>query len=493
MFKAFPVLFVSVFLFLLQPRCMAQTVEWSNQQKLKSKNSYSQVLGENSSGVYLVRCRTNDFRKDIIIEKYKSNLALEMSYELPLPSNNILEKLVLLETSILLFTSGKNYSTGKIELNCVRLDLYFKPVASPVLICEVDAHLFKDNSNFYIKTSADKTHFGLMYIRATADKLSSQLMLQGFTEQLVTTFRKEVPLRYEVSDVFFSSMDCNNEGDIFSIIDFPKNVKKSRDNDPRDFFMYAYFQSMGKVMQYDIGKDSVYVNELGLAVNNFNKSVCITGFYSNKMDNAVTGEFYYLVDATNGEAKTKKFSELSKNFITKIASSMQNESAPGLSDIYIRKIIPRSDGGCLTIAEKYYETKQAYTYYVNGFPQTNYRVVYNYDEIILLSKNADGSTQFKDYIKKNQSSVSDGGYYSSFVTVTGNDKIGLVYNSDANNEGDVMVTTLSNKGVIDTKVLIKALSYFVLLMPGESKQVAANASLICTLKDKRFSIMRLTF
>jgi hypothetical protein len=119
--------------------------------------------------------------------------------------------------------------------------------------------------------------------------------------------------------------------------------------------------------------------------------------------------------------------------------------------------------------------------------------VYNFDEIILISRDAKGAIQFKDYIKKNQNSMSDGGYFSSFVTVTGNDKIGIIYNSDANNEGDVMMSTISNKGIIDTKVLIKALTYFVLLMPNESKQISANSSLICTLKDKRFSIMRLTF
>lgn len=471
----------------------AQTVEWSNQSKVKSKTNYSQILGENANGVFLVRCRTNDFRHDIVVERYKSNLALELSYDLPLPANNILEKLVLLENEILLFTSGKNYTTGKIELSCVRLDISFKQTSSPVILCEVEAGLFKDNSNFYIKTSGDKTKFALMYIVASADKNSSKILYQGFNDQLVTTYKKETQTDFAVEDVFFSSMECNNEGDLFSIVDFPKNIRKNRESDPRDFFLFACQQSMDKIAKYKLGNDSVYINELGLAINNYNKTVCITGFYSHKPDNSVDGEFFYLIDALTSIAKTMTFSPFSKSYLAKIAGNMQNENGVGLSDIYIRKIISRSDGGCLTVAEKYYETKQAYTFYVNGFPQTNYRTVYNYDEIILVSKNSDGSTQFNDFIKKSQSSVSDAGYYSSFITTTAGDKIGIVYNSDTNNEGDVMISTVSNKGATDTKVLVKALSYFVLLMPGESKQVSANSTIICTLKDKRFSIMRLTF
>lgn len=493
MLKDFSFTYLLLFLFLLPFVSNSQTVEWSNQTKVKSKTFYSQVLGENASGVYIVRCKNNDFRRDVIVEKYKTNLALELSIELQIPSNNILEKLVLLENNILFFYSGKNYASGKIELNCVKLDLFFKTVEAPKLICEVDPNFFKENSNFYIKTCSDKSKFAVVFITATSNKTQSNIVFQGISDQLAILSKKEITLDFEVNDVFFSSIECSNEGDIFSIIDFPKNIKRNKNTDPRDFFLFAYYQAKDKIMQYAIENDSMVINEIGLAVNNFNKTLCVTGFFSYKNDNVAAGEFFYRIDQSTMSVKSKNYEPFSKSFVAKIAGSMQNENSPSLTDIFIRKIIPHSDGGCLTIAEKYYETKQAYTFYVNGFPQTNYRIMYNFDEVLLISKNADGTTQFKDFVKKNQSTMSDAGYYSSFVTITGNDKIGLVYNSDVSNEGDVMVTTISNKGVVDTKVLVKAQSYFVQLMPGESKQVTANSSLICTLKDKRFSIMRLTF
>jgi hypothetical protein len=151
------------------------------------------------------------------------------------------------------------------------------------------------------------------------------------------------------------------------------------------------------MLEYELGKDSLYINDLGLTVNNYDKSVTVAGFYSfSKEDNKCNGHFFYSIDATNTQIRNKVFENFDKTFISKVSGSMQNENTFILSDLYIKKIIPRSDGGCLIIAEKFYESKQTYTYYVNGFPQTSSRTIFNYDEIVVISKNADGTTQFKD-------------------------------------------------------------------------------------------------
>ena len=110
----------------------------------------------------------------------------------------------------------------------------------------------------------------------------------------------------------------------------------------------------------------------------------------------------------------------------------------------------------------------------------------------MLARNGDGTLRFRDFVKKNHSSVSDGGYYSSFVTILNNDKISLVYNDDVNSDSDIMLANINSKGVVDSKVLIKSMSYYVTIMPAESRQVTASSAIITTLKDRRFCLMRLT-
>jgi hypothetical protein len=89
--------------------------------------------------------------------------------------------------------------------------------------------------------------------------------------------------------------------------------------------------------------------------------------------------------------------------------------------------------------------------------------------------------------------MNDGGYYSSFVMLNTNDKLSFIYNTTANDEGDIMISSINPVGQIDTRILIKSLSYYVQLMPPESKQINNSSTLICTLKDRRFTLMKLTY
>src|SRR5574343_328838 len=112
---------------------VAQTVEWSNQQKTKSKTYYSQVLGENSSGLYVARTKNSDFREDVLVEKYKSNLALESSVNLFQPDNSTIERVIVIEGGLLEFALNKNTTTQKTELLLVQLDNAVSPISTKSL------------------------------------------------------------------------------------------------------------------------------------------------------------------------------------------------------------------------------------------------------------------------------------------------------------------------------------------------------------------------
>lgn len=481
-----------LFLWIAPCFAFAQSVEWSNQQKLKSKTNYTRIIGENAGGLYLARAKSSDFNRDIILEKYKSNLALEKNLELDMPSGTYVEKFLLQDDGMAIVTSRKNDSLPKIDISFVKFNAALQQMA-PKLLTRIDAASFKNNTVIYFQASINKANYAMMYFTSGADKSTSVLHMHGFDESLNPTFTKSFNIQFAPDDVVISGFECDNEGNAYLLIDYPKATEKKRDKDLRDFFLYSYYKSLDKTLEYKIDQDSVYINDIGLAVNNHNKTICIAGFYSDGNNNNVTGSFVYSIDATSTLLQSKQYEPLGKAFTSKLISTMLNENGSNLTDIYIRRIIPRSDGGCTIVAEKYYESRQTYTYYANGFPQTASRITYNFDEIIVLSKNADGKTQFQDFVKKSQSSMNDAGYYSSFVLLNTNDKLSFIYNSDVTSEGDVMISNINPLGQIDTKILIKAMSYYVMIMPAESKQISASASLMCTLKDRRFTLMKLTY
>ncbi len=59
--------------------------------------------------------------------------------------------------------------------------------------------------------------------------------------------------------------------------------------------------------------------------------------------------------------------------------------------------------------------------------------------------------------------------------------------------GALIALTIASNGEVESKVLIKSMSYFVTIMPPESRQVSARSIIIPTSKDHRFCLMRLNF
>lgn len=472
----------------------AQLVEWSNQQKLKTKTSYTRVIGENASGIFVLRGKSSELTKDVVIEKYKSNLAQDATRDIEQPYGSSIERVLLGDEGLTWVLTKRNDSLPKIDVYAWRMNNSLVPVGTDKSLAQIEASLFKNNTQLYFQSSVNKSNYAMMYFTDGADRNSCVLNLHGYDETLNQTYMRTFNIPFPSADIIVTGFECDNDGNAYLLVDYPKaSDRKKKDKQLREFYVYAYYKQLDKTLEYEIHQDSTFINDIGMAINNANQTIHVGGFYSFANDRTVAGTFMYTIDVASTLLKHKSYEVLNPAFTTKVISTMLNETGNQITDIYLRKLIPRSDGGITLIAEKYYETRQTYTYYQNGFPQTASRITYNYDEILVFSKSATGKTQFNEVVKKNQSSMNDAGYYSSFILLNTPGKIAFIYNSNVNEDGDVMISSINPLGQIETKILVKSMSYYVQLMPAESKQISYNSTLISTLKDKRFTLMKLTF
>jgi len=489
--NTFRILFVIV-LILLTQGLNAQNIEWGNPQKVKAKNLYTQIIGQNSSGIYVLRAKDNDFNRDLTIEKYKQNLALEYSMLLPVNVHGFVERVLLFEGLIHVYISAKNIETGNIDLVLQKLDMNLKQVDNLVTLCSIPEGNYVDSRNFQIKTNANKSIVAIMFLTSSTDKNSSVLNIFGFNNDGIQKYGKQFDLPYEQEDVFITAFDCDNTGNTFILLDFPRDSKKRKSSDPRLFFLYAYYEKSDKMLMYEIGDDKVFIEELSMAVNNFGNSLVIAGLFSDVNSKNVDGYFTMNLDISERKIKSSFFEKIDNSYFTKLKLNLLTNKST-FADFYIRKIIPRNDGGLLVIAEKYYQTRQTYTYYINQFPQTATKIIHNYDEIVILSINPNGKLQYLDFVNKKQSSSGDAGYLSSFVTIPTTDFVYFIYNSEVNSESDVMMSFVNYEGKLENKIVLKSANYSSLIIPAEAKLVEANTALICTIRDKRFTLMRLSF
>jgi hypothetical protein len=484
-----------IFFLLVIPQYLwCQTVEWSNQQKLKSKTNYTRILGENASGYYLMRSKNADLSREILIEKYKTNLALEQTTDLDQPYNSFIEKIIVQDDGLWVFATKRNDSLPKIDVLYWKLNNQLVKQTAAKILVQIDAALFKSNGLVYIESSIDKNSHCLFYCTDGLEKNTAVLNMVGFDSKATINYQRTFSVPAEAEYLNTTRLMCDNSGNAYVLINYPlANNRKNRDRDVKNHFLYAYFRQLDKTLEYDIREDSTYITALDLALNNTTNQVSVAGFYNYENNNQVAGSFMYTINIESTLMQTKSYEPFRTAFVNKVITGMLNEDVKQLSDLKIKRLIARSDGGITFIAEKVYETRQVYTYYANGFPQTASRITYNNDEIIILSNNRNGKTEFNEFIKKSQTSVSDGGYYSSFILLNTNDKLSFIYNTSSSEESDVMITSINPLGQLDTRILIKSLSYYVQLMPPESKQINNSSSLICTLKDRRFTLMKLTY
>lgn len=478
-------------IFILFHTTTAQTIEFGPGVKIKNKNNYSSIIGSNEAGSFVLRAKDFSFKRDVLIEKYNNKLALEISKEIPLSIPANIEKALLIGSNIIVIVSAKNNTTNKIDYLALKLDMNLNPIGNLILLASIDESLVNEYSTTSFKNSINNKNFALSILCKTNKKSSTtSFFLFGYDETLTQTYGKIFEINESIENIETTNCDIDNNGNFFSLLDFPKNNKKKRKNENRKFVLYSYFKATSSMLEFDVATPNIEIDDIGFVVNNVKKQVNIIGFYAEENELNNKGYFFQTIDLNT--ATTNK-NILDSTSLKVLRDRITFSKSLDLNDIYIRKIIPRSDGGLFLVAEKYFLTRQSYTYFVNGFPQTNTRTIYNYNDVILLSLNADGLLENGDLINKEQQSVSDGGYYSSITNFVNNDAIYTIYNADVSQEGDVLSSKFDVTGKTENKILIKAINASLLIIPQDSKQVSANSLLVCAIRDKRFTLMRISF
>ncbi len=468
-----------------------QTIEWGNPQKIKTKNLFTQIIGETPNGLFALRCKNSEFSSDLIIEKYKGNLNQELSLSLPLSVNGLVERVLLINNELFVFMSAKNISTNSIDILSQKLDDNLKLVGNPVVICSFPVAVYLEKRKIQIKTNAAKTMLGIMFLSKSTDGNGCKLNVYAYQGASQQIFGRQFNIESAHKDVFLTAFDLDNEGNAFVLLDFPKKTE-GESIDTRAFYLYAYYHDQDKMYAYDLASKDMFIEELGITVNNFNKSISVFGFYSSAEGKDVNGYFYQRYSTISKETIVRFQTLVQPEILEKLIPGKGEKFALGLNNFYIRKLIPRSDGGIFMAAEKYTRVEQRYNYYLNNMPMEGVRVIYNYDDVALWSINADGTIHFTDVVRKKQSAVGDIGNAGICIVPT-QDFIHILYNSELDKDGNVMLHSVNYQGRVEEKILIKNTNFNISLVPSEFRQVSASSLVAATIKDKLFTLVRIKF
>lgn len=473
-----------IILFVLPTTSTGQAVQWSNPSKLKGAAIFTKVIGENEHGVYMLRYRNKFFSKNVIIDKYHHHLDLDESKAIDLKRSRLI-KIKMLKKGILVVKSSFDRSEQSNALFGQYYSYDLKAVGKPLRLLSSEIQDFGDRGNFRVRVSDDESKIAILHTsKSEDDKVTVHWNVYDGDWNVYSS--KEIILPAMYKDFYFSEFMVTNEGVIISLarefIEVERREKRTLER--------IFITSADTLFDYQLA-DSLEYHDMDMSFDRTNREVVVTAFYGRTQLYGSKGllVFKYNIDEQSSREYSSQFSEKMIRDL-KLGSPTTDVIPEGFEFL---KIVPRSDGGVLCIAEQKEVSTESDIVMVNGIPTSTSKNIYNFNDVVIMNLDSSGQIEWSHVVHKNQTTVNDGGYFSSAVVYVHQNFIQLIYNDQLRNSGDVMQYTLYSNGKMMSKKLLKSELDYVVVIPVESQQVASNKVIIPTSKNRRFALLKLVY
>ena len=501
-------------------------VKWGKEFTAPRNSTVADIIGYDPSGFYVLKANSGGLFSSsaLLLDRFDNNLNPAKSIELELTEEGkkaYLEDIVHLSGKLLMFTSFPNQRTKQNTL-------FVQPVNKQTLIPDntkkkklaeinYEGNSRRNSGSFSFRMSQDSSKvlifYSLPYDYRDPEKFGFLVM----DKDLNVTWQKDITLPYR-DDLFdVESVKVDNYGNVYILGLLFKDVRRAKRKGEANYQykVLAYTDNGANETEYAVSLPNKFLTDMQIGIRS-NKDIVCAGFYSDNGTLSIRGTFFLTVDAKTKEIKTENYKEFDIGFITQNMTERQAEKAKRreergqeqeLFEYDLDKLIVRSDGGALLIGEQYFVKTVTYTSYINGRPSTRTVTYYYYNDIIVVNINPNGDIAWTVKVPKRQSSVNDGGFYSSYAMATNKDKIYFVFNDNPDNldysgVGRVSETPTRNQVVtvvsVNTKgemkrQLLGAGAGEVIIRPKVCEQISYSQMLLFGQRRKTQQFGRIEF
>lgn len=246
-----------------------------------------------------------------------------------------------------------------------------------------------------------------------------------------------------IADKLFNieSYDVDNKGNVYVLgikfDDVPKEKVKGEPN--YNYLLLKYEFGTDNLIEYPILVEGKFLTDLNFTINKDSDIIC-AGFYSKEKVYNISGSFYMKIDDESKAVLVSDFLEfdislLTQNLNEKQDAKVQKKEDKGkkvnLLQYNLGKLVIKDDGGITLVGENYYVVVTTSYNAQTKSQTTTYH--YYYNQILVVDISADGKIQWVKQIPKNQHTINDGGYFSSYGLIERGDKIYFLYNDNPKN------------------------------------------------------------
>ncbi len=475
---------ITIWFLLGTANLLAQKVTLNALPGGKSVYSHYRVVGENPSGIYLMNYRDADMRRSFTLIRVSHSLEYLQEKPIELGKRSRLIKLFTYDSGICLLYLEKIRQQTWLQYRLIGTG-FDKEVAGNLGVLPGLESL---------ETVTAEYSMNREWCAVWSEQFSEQGLQQlGITLFHLPTHRKMqqsclVPFSAKQTDVAEASL--GNEGQHACVVTY--------DDESGRRTPIRYFAAFGDTLQFrplfPINPSSYHISGEELVRDELSGRFILSGFWDENKEARTGGTLILALPDSLREAKPELIqrSTFSSGLVSELIGASAQEKGRMPENLFIRKIVPRTDGGYLLIAEKFYITQHLETFYINGIPQTSSRNVYHYDDVLLISLNADTEMEWFRVVRKRQSGFAGAGFYNGIATYICDNSVHLLYNDNATQNNRVMHLSVDQKGAILQKVLFNSDEVFTGFIPQEGRQIGYNRFVVPLNMDKQMMLMKVT-
>jgi len=418
-----------------------------------SRSTLNTVFGRNDMGYFIMRTAKKDMMLEMIDYDLKTAKSLKIEDVQEGKNKREYYDEFFLNNTIFLITRLNNKELDQMEFYAeTRNPSSFTRQAKGTLVGKVkyttkglmssargDISVItsKDNSKVLIYNDiqdekGEKETFNFQVYEGSMEKLWEKKIEIPFASELFAIQQKRIDNKGNVY------LTCIQYGDKAS-----RRENKRSGTPNYKYHILGYSKDGDGVKDFEVNLNDKFITDLQIAINT-NGDIVVAGFYSEKGTYSIKGAFYMLIDGKSKEIKVSNQKAFDFELITENMTEREEEKAKKKADkgknieLYeydLDDIKLNTDGSATLIAEQYYvRVVTTTTYGANG--QVSTRTTYHYyyyNDIIVVNIGKDGNIEWTCKIPKLQHTINDGGYYSSYVCASHNDKLYFIFNDHPEN------------------------------------------------------------
>ena len=284
----------------------------------------------------------------------------------------------------------------------------------------------------------------------------------------------------------------NNNGEAFLFIE-----KNNRKNAKTAHFYEMYcFNENNEGESLQIPMEEMMTYDVQFEFDNLNNVIVAGGLYSDKNRGRANGTFYMNMTNEKPYDYLLKFQAFENDFMAKVMEKRKGQTVKGLTDVDIRDIVIRKDGGVLMFTErsKLYERRMASAGrgYI-GRDGSRYIVDYYFDDVFITAMHPHGEIHWKTILHKRQYSQDDEAVYSSYFLLKTPSTLRLFFNDEIRSENTVSEYVLRTDGNFDRHSVMSTKDRNVQLRFRDGIQTKSNEFIIPSERRNKLKLIKMEY